>query len=330
MFADHVAGVHNVGSSFAKSLRLQRELDRGRQARNRSRRAKRIQCWLDGRYVEVAGESDRGSPQLRADHVDLVDAARILGRRTARQHSDLRSAQRAGSSSNQQAGAGLLRQHFDVGQSGPLVVLAHKPGADFDSPEGIKAIRELTGSLYSDGVQSVRSLIAPVGGNPEASTTNLLMQNHHTTRELYLSKQPELEGQRDGDVTRLELVLGYDPFSLDAVNVLERVNGQLKKLSKDTASYWSGSEFAFAGTTAAISDLREVTTSDNRRIQSLVVLSVLIILLILLKRPAVCIYLIISVLFSYYVTMGVTQVWFQWVYGETYHGWTGKFRCFCS
>lgn len=225
-------------------------------------------------------------------------------------------------------GAGLLRQHFDVGQSGPLVVLAHKPGGDFDSPEGIKAIRELTGSLYSDGVQSVRSLIAPVGGKPEASTTNLLMQNHHTTRELYLSKQPELEGQRDGDVTRLELVLGYDPFSLDAVNVLERVNGELKKLSKDTASYWSGSKFAFAGTTAAISDLREVTTSDNRRIQWLVVLSVLVILLILLKRPAVCIYLIISVLFSYYVTMGVTQVWFQWVYGETYHGLDWKVPLF--
>ena len=225
-------------------------------------------------------------------------------------------------------GAGLLRQHFDVGQSGPVVVLAHKPGADFDSPEGIKALRELTGSLYSDGVQSVRSLIAPVGGKPEASTSNLLMQNHRTTRQLYLSKQPQLEGQRDGDVTRLELVLGYDPFSVDAMNVLAGVNAKLKRLSKDTASYWSGSNFAFAGTTAAISDLRDVTTSDNRRIQQLVVLAVLLILLILLKRPAVCIYLIISVLFSYYVTMGITQVWFQWVYAETYHGLDWKVPLF--
>ena len=225
-------------------------------------------------------------------------------------------------------GASLLRRHFDVGESGPIVVLAHKEGADFDSPEGIDAIRDLTDSLYSDGVESVRSLIAPVGGTTQASTKSLVMQNHPITRELYLSKQPELQGKQNGDVTRLELVLGHDPFSLDAIEVLQNVSGELTELQNNSASYWSGTKFAFAGTTAAIRDLREVTTSDNIRIQQLVVLAVLGILLVLLKRPAVCIYLIVSVLFSYYVTMGVTQVWFSWLYGDTYHGLDWKVPLF--
>lgn len=221
-------------------------------------------------------------------------------------------------------GAALLKRHFDVGQSGPIVVLAHKHNGDFDSAEGIQAIRDLTNSMYIDGIESVRSLVAPVGGKPKGGTAGLLAQNHRVTRELYLSKEPAL----DGDVARLELVMGHDPFSLNAIKVLEDVSDKLDQMSATTGSYWDGAEFVYAGTTAAIRDLRQVTTSDNTRIQRLVVLAVLIILLILLKRPAVCIYLILSVLFSYYVTIGATELWFQSVYGDTYEGLDWKVPLF--
>lgn len=221
-------------------------------------------------------------------------------------------------------GAALLRRHFDVGQSGPIVVLAHKQNGDFDSAEGIQAIRDLTNSMYLEGIESVRSLVAPVGGKPKGGTAGLLAQNHRITREIYLSKEPAL----DGDVARLELVMGHDPFSLDAIQVLEDVSDRLDEMSATAGSYWDGAEFVFTGTTAAIRDLRQVTTSDNTRIQRLVVLAVLIILLILLKRPAVCIYLILSVLFSYYATIGATELWFQSAYGDTYEGLDWKVPLF--
>jgi RND superfamily putative drug exporter len=203
-------------------------------------------------------------------------------------------------------------------------VLAHKPGGDFDSAEGIDAIRKLTGSLYLDGVESVRSLVAPVGEKPKGGTSGLLKQNHRIARELYLSEEPSLQGH----VTRLELVLGYDPFSLEATEILQRVDEELKTIQAKNESYWADTRFVFAGTTAAIRDLREVTSSDNVRIRRLVVLAVFIILLILLKRPAVCFYLILSVLFSYYVTIGATQLWFQWAYGDTYEGLDWKVPLF--
>lgn len=221
-------------------------------------------------------------------------------------------------------GATLLQQHFDVGESGPIIVLAHKPDGDFDSSEGIAAIGELTNSLYVDGVLAVRSLVSPVGTKPKSGASSLIQRNHRIARELYLSKEPALKG----DVARFELVLGHDPFSLHATEVLDAVSTKLTKLRSEDSTYWSGSRFVFAGTTAAIRDLREVTSKDNVRIQQLVVLAVLIILLILLKRPAVCIYLILSVLFSYYVTIGATQLWFQYSYGDTYEGLDWKVPLF--
>ena len=221
-------------------------------------------------------------------------------------------------------GTAMMRQHFSIGQSGPVIVLAQKPDSDLSSADGVEAIRDLTNSLYVEGVESVRSLVSPIGTKPKSGARSIMLRNMQASRDLYLSQEPTLAG----DVARLELVLAHDPFSLAATRVLENVQDKLDEISDDENSYWSGARFVYAGTTAAIRDLREVTTDDNVRIQQLVVLSVLIILLILLRRPAVCIYLIISVLFSYYVTIGATQLWFQWTYGESFQGLDWKVPLF--
>jgi RND superfamily putative drug exporter len=222
-------------------------------------------------------------------------------------------------------GAERIREYYPVGESGPLVVLAHIPGGDLDSAEGKAALARLTEDLYVDGVRSVRSLAEPRGERPSGfSLKKAALQSHGLTRSLYVSKRTEL----GGDVARLEVILDHDPFSWDAVQTLNRIDGLLSDQTRQQQSYWQGTDFLFAGTTAAIRDLRQVTRADNQRIQILVVLAVLLVLLVILQRPIICIYLILSVLFSYYVTMGATELVFQAAYGSTFHGLDWKVPLF--
>lgn len=229
-------------------------------------------------------------------------------------------------------GTSMLRRHFAAGDIGPLTVIAYQPDGRFDTKEGEQEIARLTKVLYDlDGVTSVRSLTEPLGDRPGLSNVfspagrrKLAAKKHSRTKETYLTQVPELRGA----VTRFDVVFEHDPFSLEAEALLNRIDVVLAGMSRDSDSPWHGAEFDLVGTTAGKRDLQAVTNSDRWRIQQLVTLAVLGVLVVILRRPLICVYLILSVLFSYLVTLGLTDMVFAWAYGATFEGLDWKVPIF--
>jgi RND superfamily putative drug exporter len=230
-------------------------------------------------------------------------------------------------------GTDILRRHFPVGESGPVIVLAVKENGRFDTLEGRNEIDGLAQQLFLPDVSAVRSIVDPLGDYRPGEKIGLatsrswrtrMMRPHKLTEEIFVAQSPGMAG----NIARFDLVVDYDPFSIEAVNVLTDIDRKLHAISSDTNSYWHDATFAYAGTTAAIRDLRAVTQSDTVRIEVLVVLAVSAVLLVILKRPVICLYMVVSVLFSYYVTIGATELFFQWAYGETFHGLDWKVPLF--
>src|SRR5262249_54348728 len=84
----------------------------------------------------------------------------------------------------------------------------------------------------------------------------------------------------------------------------------------------------FLGVSADMRDLRRVTGGDQIRIQILAAACVFIILCVLLRRLLVSLYLIASVLFSYFATLGVTLLFFWWLSPDSFVGLDWKVPLF--
>lgn len=216
-------------------------------------------------------------------------------------------------------GTELLRKHYPVGESGPVVVLAVKENARFDTPVGVAKIEDLTRDLYAvERVRTVRSLAEPLGDKPSksASFRKRALRNHHLTKDLFLAQDPQMQP----NTARFELILDCDPFSAEAFQTLAALEAKLAAEAAKPDSPWQGATFAFAGTTSSIRDLRDVTTRDTFNIEIYVLLAVYLVLLVIIRQTLMCTFLMVSVVFSFFVTMGITEWTFAWLYGETFGG----------
>jgi putative drug exporter of the RND superfamily len=220
-----------------------------------------------------------------------------------------------------------LQAHFPAGVIGPITALLVDPQVDFGAAQGRELVKRLTDRLSAEeqelGLADVRSLTAPFGAAtatanpfaglnlPEATVREAI---HRASLQRYVTDL----GERAKIGTRFDLILKGSPFSRDSIADLNRIEAAVRDaLPADATRH---SQLYFVGATASIRDLATVIRGDRSRIQYLVLASVFTILVLLLRELVAPIYLLLSVLFSYYTTLGVAFAVF-WMLDP--HGFTG-------
>jgi len=216
------------------------------------------------------------------------------------------------------AGTRAVQEHFPAGATGPITLVLKNDSVDFSQSGeggGISLVKRLTEDLYKqrDALQlaDIRSVSHPYGGtetldaildetgNPARRKVTLLRVIEH-----YVSQQEPVANH----VTRMELTATLDPFSRDSMQHLTHLQNEVAGLLDQYGT--TGTQVSVTGSTASIRDLKAVTDGDQVRIDILVVTSVFLILVILLRKPSICLYLIVTVLFSYLVALGATYLAF--------------------
>ncbi len=187
--------------------------------------------------------------------------------------------------------------------SGTLVA----PVMDFSPVQGdsYQLVKEFTERLVKNkeelGLYSVRSLSAPKGQRPMAKLSRVAIaaQKNHARNYFVSSTNPA--------VTRVDLVFLNDPFSRTSISDFRKLRDTIHKHLPEGLK---SSQLSFVGNTADISDLKDVTDSDQIRIDALVMIGVYLILVALLRKPGICGYLMFTVFYSYLATLGITYLTF--------------------
>jgi RND superfamily putative drug exporter len=228
------------------------------------------------------------------------------------------------SNSSSVKGTRSVQEHFPAGATGPMTILLQNDKVDFsemgegDALGGLDLVRKITESLQQRRdelrLADVRSVSHPYGGTE--SIDDILRPlpplKRKRTQDLiidhYVSKPVNFH------VTRMDLTATLDPFSRDSMQHMSHIQQEIGAMLKQFGA--GDTRILMTGSTASIRDLKTVTDSDQVRIDILVVVSVFLILVVLLRRPAICLYLIVSVLFSYLAALGATYA-FYWAIDPT-------------
>lgn len=225
-------------------------------------------------------------------------------------------------------GLDAIQRHFTAGEVGPItVVLA--ADRDWSSPDGLYEIELLSRGLARlEGVAEVRSLTQPLGmamidltpcPDGEGLVHELLVMLQPAleafrtemlanARERYLAR---IEDTSSGStqtrhVARLDVVLRTDPFDPASVETLRQIQAWLHS-ELPSAAYRGGPVQAECfGVTPNGRDLAEVTESDRFRVNSLVLVAIFGILMVLVRKLWFALYLLGTVLASYYAALGAT------------------------
>ena len=235
--------------------------------------------------------------------------------------------------SESRRGLALLSKHFDIGKINPVTILILRPEKT-ESEQFEKEIRELGEAIYSvEGISTVRSADDPLGDFPPDRNMSLLskdawrrraLRSHRISQSHFFSTTPTYQNR----LARLDATIDGDPFSDDTAKVVNRLRAYLDQETAKPTSVWNKSGVLLTGTTPSIIDLQTVTLQDNQRIKLAVIVAVFAILLIIIRRWELCLYLIGTVLISYYATLGLTLLFFESLYGSEFVGLDWKLPLF--
>jgi len=121
----------------------------------------------------------------------------------------------------------------------------------------------------------------------------------------------------DGHAVRYLVQSNLNPFSTDAMDQVNSITDTARGAQTNTAL--ADASISMTGFSATLRDTRDYYNHDVRLIMIVTVLVVLLILIALLRAIVAPLYLIASVVISYFSALGIGVIMFQFILGQELH-----------
>jgi RND superfamily putative drug exporter len=172
----------------------------------------------------------------------------------------------------------------------------------------------------SDGLGSAQDYLADLSKTPESSgfylpEDVLASEEFEQALDTYLSN--------DRKVMTLDVIFGANPYSNEAINQIDEINAAIERATKDTKL--ENAKVAIGGITSINADLNTMSNNDYTRTVILMLVGISIILVFLFRSIIMPLYLIGSLILTYYTALGINEVIFVNILGYTGISWAVPF-----
>lgn len=130
----------------------------------------------------------------------------------------------------------------------------------------------------------------------------------------------------DKHITKLEVVLSDSPYSTEAIEAVDTISETVDDAKKDT--FFSESNQLIGGISSTNHDLQNISDADFSRTVLLMISGIFLMLVILLKSLIMPVYLIGSLVLTYFASMGVGEFLFVNLLGYDGLTWAIPFFAF--
>ncbi|WP_169306707.1 MMPL family transporter [Cohnella pontilimi] len=176
--------------------------------------------------------------------------------------------------------------------------------------DGLGKVQAAQQTIADDGKRQIGGWVVPA----EALNSNELKQ----ALDYYISS--------DGTIAKFDVILKSNPYSDEAMDTVKQVTAAMRQSLG--ASAIADIEVYAAGTSAKYNELRSISFDDFVHTGLLVLAGIAVVLMLLLRSVLAPLYVLLSLGFNYFITMGIMEFLFVKLLGFPGLSWTVSFFIF--
>jgi len=260
-----------------------------------------------GGYAQGLGQANEGLKQASAGQAQLASGLKSLADAIGRLRDGLAQAASGQGRIVAQvpslsAGAGELAASQQKLASGIAELngqLGQLASGLNDSVNGLKQV--------SEGLKSAQSYLGELSDAPDKQLAGWFLPDDalsnadfQTSLNTYLSA--------DRHIAKFEVVFSGNPYELDTLNKTDDLQEAAQRTLRSAG--FGDAQVAIGGVTSMNHDLQQISSNDYRQTVVLMIVGIALILFVLFRSVVIPLYLIVSLLATYYTSMAATELIF--------------------
>jgi RND superfamily putative drug exporter len=183
--------------------------------------------------------------------------------------------------------------------------------------QSVGGLEQVTG-----GLSSAQSFLTELSGAPNKQLTGWHIPNE-AIQNADFQKSLDVYMSKDRKIIKFDVVFAGNPYDTETLGRTDDLNGAIQRALQGTG--FEKAAFAVEGVTSMNNDLQHISADDYSRTMMLMLIGITIILIVLFRSIVMPIYLMLSLLVTFYTSMAITEVIYVRMLGYEGISWAVPF-----